>query len=112
MKKLVALLCVPFLARSGFADNPPVSEPMNQLSNSAERELAKSIQDLNQLREQRDNEKLPLSQELTALEEKVTALRREHDRVTRLVDASNLEIATIKNDMKKPQDELAYIGNL
>ena len=46
------------------------------------------------------------------LEEKLAQLRRDHEKVTRLVDAGNLEITTFKAEMKARQDELAYIGNL
>ena len=63
-------------------------------------------------REEIATEKLPLAQELTSLEERLSDLRREHERVTRLVDAGNLELPSIRAGMKLRQDELAYIGNL
>jgi biopolymer transport protein ExbB len=95
-----------------FAAPPAPGETLGQLSLSAEQELAKSIQELNQLREQIAAEKLPMAQELTTLEEQLTQLRRDYEKVTRLVDAGNLEITTIKAEMKARQDELAYVGNL
>jgi len=88
------------------------SETKRQLSNSAGQELAKSMKELSSLREQIASEKLPLATELTALEEKLVQLRRDHEKVTRLVDVGNLELPTIKAEMKARQDELAYIGNL
>ena len=87
-------------------------ETVNQLSRSAEEELEKGIQELARLREEIEAEKLPLSQELSALEERVSALRHENATVTRTVDQGNLEIATLKAAMKARQDELAYVGNL
>ena len=48
----------------------------------------------------------------TPREENLAQLRRDHERVTRLVDAGNLEIITIKAEMKARQDELTYTGNL
>jgi biopolymer transport protein ExbB len=84
---------------------------MTRLSQSAEQELAKSTEELRALREQIANEKLPLAQELTASEEKLVELRKEHDRITRLVDEGNLELTNIKAEMKARQDELSYIGN-
>jgi biopolymer transport protein ExbB len=74
--------------------------------------LAQGIQDLNQLRDQIAGEKLPLAQELTQLEERLSELRAEHDQVTRLVDEGNLQITTIKAETKAREDELSYIGNL
>lgn len=112
MKKLIGTLCILCLAAVGFAEAPPAGETINQLSVSAGEKLARSIQELNQLREQIAAEKLPLAQELTTLEEQLTQLRRDHERITRLVDAGSLEITTIKAEMKARQDELTYIGNL
>ena len=112
MKTLSIIFYIFFLAFSSFAEQPAANETMKQLSLSAGQELAGSIQELNQLREQISTEKLPLAQELTTLEEKLAQLRRDHEKVTRLVDAGNLEIITIKAEMKARQDELAYIGNL
>ena len=111
-KTLSVTFCVFFLAICSFAEQPAANETMKQLSFSAGQELAKSIQELNKLREQIATEKLPLAQELTTLEEKLAQLRRDHERVTRLVDAGNLEIITIKAEMKARQDELTYTGNL
>ena len=85
---------------------------MTRLSQSAEQELAKSTEELRALREQIASEKLPLAQELTASEEKLVQLRKEHERITRLVDEGNLDLTNVKAEMKARQDELAYIGNL
>lgn len=112
MKTLYTLPYVLCLTVTCLAQQPAGNETMNQLSRSAEQELAKSIQELNELREQIAVEKLPLAQELTTMEEKLSQLRREHEKVTRLVDAGNLEITTIKAEMKARQDELGYISNL
>ncbi len=112
MNALLGTLCGLCLAFDGGAQQPPADGTMNQLSRSADEELTKSIDQLNRLREQIAGEKLPLAQDLTASEEKVTQLRHESERVTRLVDAGNLEIATLKAQMKARQDELAYVGNL
>jgi len=90
----------------------PRTDPIGAVSQSAEERLAKGIADLNALREQVAAEKLPVSQQLTSLEERVTELRKENDRVTRLVDAGALEMAQIRQGIKARQDELTYIGNL
>lgn len=85
---------------------------ISQLSSSAQEELTKSITKLNALRDEISSEKLPLAQDLSASEEKLTQLRREHEKVARLVDSGNLELTTLKSEMKVRQDEMAYIGNL
>ncbi len=112
MKTLNATLFALCLAGSSLAQQPAANESLSRLSRSSEQELASSIQELNQLRERIATEKLPLAQELTNLEEKLAQFRREHDRVTRLVDEGNLELTTIRAEMKARQDELTYVGNL
>ena len=79
---------------------------------AADEALGRSIAELNGLRERIAVEKLPMAQELTGLEEKVIELRRESDRVQRLVDAGALEIGTLQAEMKARQDELSYLGSL
>ena len=94
------------------APGAEAGQALTKAGSSAEAELARSIADLNAMRERIATEKLPMAQELTGLEEKVIALRRESDRVQRLVDAGALEIGTLQAEMKSRQDELSYIGSL
>jgi biopolymer transport protein ExbB len=112
MKSFSAMLGLVLLAATSFGQEPPGNETMNRLSSSAQQELAKGIEELNRLREQISNEKLPMAQELTAAEETLTQLRREHDRIARSVDEGNLSLASIKSDTKVRQDELSYVANL
>ncbi|MDZ4754707.1 MAG: MotA/TolQ/ExbB proton channel family protein [Phycisphaerae bacterium] len=114
---IVCSLCVSArgAAQSSSAPDataPSNTESMSHLSRSAADELARSIQTLNELREEIAREKLPLAGELTAAEERVVELRKEFERVTRLIDAGNLELPTIKAESKARQDELTYVGNL
>ena len=88
------------------------SGAMSRAASSADAELARSIAELNSMREQIAADKLPLAQELTALEERVIELRKEGERVQRLVDAGALEIGTLQAEMKARQDELTYISSL
>lgn len=112
MKNFYVAISVLVLAALGRGQEKPGEGTMSQLSSSAERELAKSTEELRQLREQIAQEKIPLAQELTASEEKLAQLRREHDRIARVVDEGNLDLTTIKAEMKARQDELAYVGSL
>ncbi len=116
MKTIHTALFVAALAAFGFAQDPTPEQTaattLNRLSKSADEELAKSIETLNQLRESIASEKLPLAVELTASEERVTQLRKDFEQISRRVDSSNLEIASIKAATKSRQDELDYVGNL
>lgn len=93
-------------------DSPDGNATISRAARSAENELSKSITELNAMRGQIASEKLPLAQDLTTLEESVIQLRRDNEKVQRLVDAGALEIGTMKAEMKVRQDELSYIGSL
>jgi biopolymer transport protein ExbB len=110
----LAVLAFVTAGRAAHAQEPPdaAGAAIQQLAGSAQKELAKSIADLNGIREQIANEKLPLDQDLTKYETLLTQLRRDHDKATRLVDEGNLELSTIRNDIKVRKDELSYIANL
>jgi biopolymer transport protein ExbB len=112
MKTLPVVLIALGLAAASTAQQPPPEETLGKLRLSAEQQLARSIEELNALRGQIAAEKLPLAQQLTALEERVTQLRKERDQATRLVDAGNLGITTLKAEMKARKDEQSYVGNL
>jgi biopolymer transport protein ExbB len=112
MSILSGMSCVLALSLGAFAQEGSAEGTMSQVSRSAERELAKSITELNALREQIAGEKLPLAQELTSLEEQLTQLRRDHEEATRLVDSGNLEISALKAQTKAREDEFVYVGNL
>jgi biopolymer transport protein ExbB len=108
-KLFIILFCAAGVVR---AQQASPEETMAKLSSSAGDGLSRSTRELNELRDRVANEKLPLAQDLTASEQRVTHLRREHDRVTRLLDTGNLDIPMIKGEIKARQDELAYVGNL
>jgi biopolymer transport protein ExbB len=90
----------------------PETGALSRVSTSASDRLAKSTAELDALRTRIADEKLPLAQQLTAAEEQLAALRKEHDEVSRLVDAGTLELPAIKAEMKAREDEQTYIGNL
>jgi biopolymer transport protein ExbB len=93
-------------------DPPPAGGTMGKVASSAEAELNASIAELAKVRAAVASEKLPLAQQLTSLEEGVIGLRKEADRVQRLVDAGALEIGTLKAEIKSREDELGYITSL
>ena len=112
MKLKSVAACVLGLSALGRGQETAVEGTMTRLSKSADQELARSTEELRLLREEIANEKLPLAQQLTASEEKLAQLRREYDKVSRVVDEGSLEITTIKAQIKARQDELAYVGTL
>ena len=118
LKSTIRMAAVALLAVGAAYAQAPATQPadvnptIGKASRSAESELTKSIGELNNVRALISAEKLPLAQELTSLEEGVVQLRKDGDKVQRLVDAGALEIGTLKAEMKARQDELSYIGSL
>lgn len=111
MKLAIAFL-LQLAATTGFAQQPAEEGTISRVSHSADRQLEKSIDELNVLRERIAQEKLPMAQELTRREEEISSLRRENERVGRLVDEGTLELDAIKKRIKLQEDELSYVGNL
>jgi hypothetical protein len=96
MRLITAVFSILVLSSGSLAAAPDANETMSQLSLSAEQELAKANQELAQVMDQIAAEKIPLGEELTALEDRLIEARRKYELATRLVDASNLEMTTIK----------------
>ncbi len=109
---LSVMLCACGLIAGAVAETPDPHKTIARLSSSAEQDLARSVAELNQLREKIAAEKLPLAQELANSEEALVKLRGDYDRAVRMADSGTLELTTIKAEMKARQDELTYIGNL
>jgi biopolymer transport protein ExbB len=112
MKTITNLILVAGLAAGAAAQTPAANETIGQLAQSAEKRLSQSIAELDHLREEIAQEKLPMAQDLTAIEEQVQKRRRDHDVVSREVDSGNLELANIKTGIKARQEELDYVGHL
>jgi biopolymer transport protein ExbB len=94
------------------AQQPTAVETLGSISGDAAKELATSTSELNHLRDQIASEKLPLAQELTSLEERLTKLRKDHEKTTHALDEGNLGLAKIRSEIKARQDDISYVGNL
>ncbi|HZN55251.1 MAG TPA: MotA/TolQ/ExbB proton channel family protein [Candidatus Polarisedimenticolaceae bacterium] len=103
-----ALAAVPLLA----AAPPDGREAIGQASSAAERDLAQGLDDLAKLREAIRAEKLPLSDELGGLENRLAALKRELDDTSRAQDTKALELGNLQAALKLRQDESTYVANL
>lgn len=112
MKLFRTILFTLLAGAATFAQDANPTETLDQLSGKAHAELVRSTAELNALRDAIASEKLPLSQELTALEEQLGKLRKDYDKVTRTLDEGNLEVTRIKTEIKARQDELVYVGNI
>ena len=113
MRRRIPTLLIGALAAAPLlAGEPPDAEAIGQASTAADRDLAQSVSDLSALREAIRAEKLPLSDQLGGLENRLAALKREFDETTRAQDTKALELGNLQAAVKLRQDESTYVANL
>ncbi len=78
----------------------------------AKAKLEASVQELATIRGKISQEKLPLASELRELENKVLGLRRERERMQRIVDNQSVDLSSLTNQVKAYDDEAGYAANL
>ncbi len=74
--------------------------------------LEASITELASVRAVIADERVPLATELRELETKALNLRRERERMQRLVDNQSVDLSTLENQVKAYDDEATYTLNL
>lgn len=79
---------------------------------AARAKLESSVKELADVRSRIARERIPLSTELRELENKVLELRRERERMQRLVDNQSVDLSTLANQVKAYDDESTYTANL
>lgn len=104
---LMILAAAPLAA--GAESTTPV---LSEAGSSARRDLEASLGALTALREQIQAEKVPLTRELSRLEDELTVTRREIDETSRGQDAKRLEQANLETALKLRQEEASYVTNL
>lgn len=81
-------------------------------SDSIQVQLEKSVAELTTLREQVAAEKIPLSQDLSDLEEKLIKARQKYQQVSRLLDTRMLDLSNLGSEIKSRKEEASYVSNL
>lgn len=74
--------------------------------------LDASIAELNKIRERIASETLPLSEQLSELENELSNVRLEYQQTTRLLDNNALSLTTLRGEIKSRKEEAAYLSNL
>ncbi len=101
-----------FAALAAPAGAAHAADSLSKAGDASEAQLQQSLQELTALREQISAEKLPLTRELGALEEKLTQLRRANDEALRALDTGALQSSTLSGETKLRDEELTYLGSL
>jgi biopolymer transport protein ExbB len=99
---LLALVAVSLASYAGAQDHAA----------AARAKLETSVKELAEVRERIARERIPLSTELRELENKVLELRRERERMQRLVDNQSVDLSTLAGQVKAYDDEATYASNL
>ena len=79
---------------------------------SIQEKLEKSVAELNKLREEMAEEKVPLSRKLSDIEGELSNVRLEYQKTTRLLDSRTLDISNLRSEIKSREQEAAYLSNL
>ena len=93
-----------------YPQMPPA--PVNKLDRvekSAQQQLEDSLKELAKLREEIKDEKIPLGQKLSELEDRLIEVRGEYQKITRLLDSRTLDLTNLRSEIKSRQDERSYI---
>lgn len=101
--------------------NAPVAKPepatkpaasMDTAVGAVRQDLENASKELAAQRETLAGEKIPMTRELSRLEDQLIEARREYEKSRRAVDTRSLELNNLKGDTKLRQDEVTYIGSL
>ncbi len=105
---------VVFLASSlsGRAQDQESTSEFETAAAEMQARLEKSLTELQQLRDQIAEEKIPMNRDLNELEAELTRVRLEYQETTRLLDSRTLDLTNLGNEIKSRQDEKNYLSNL
>jgi biopolymer transport protein ExbB len=107
------LLLTVFAGQAGlFAAEPSSKQDFTQAAQSVQQQLEQSLAELTQLREQIASEKLPLSQQLSNLENELISVRQEFQQTSRLLDSRTLDLGNLRSEINSRKQEAAYLSNL
>ncbi|MGF1531912.1 MAG: MotA/TolQ/ExbB proton channel family protein [Puniceicoccaceae bacterium] len=87
-------------------------QPFQQVHLSSKAKLDDALAELGALQESIAKEKIPLAKELNGLSSEVSELRAKVDRLERLRDSRDLNLSSLKAEIKSRQDEIDYARNL
>jgi biopolymer transport protein ExbB len=83
-----------------------------EVGDDAQLRLTQSTDELAALREAIVAERVPLGKQMSSLELELSDARQESQRVSRLLDTRTLDLSNLSEELKKRQNEAAYLSNL
>lgn len=107
MKVLTIAFAILLLPMAAFGQ-----DSLGAAVNSVEKSLEKSLSELTELREEISSSKVPLAQELNALNAEVLELRKEFEKASRASDTTSLDLSSLEVNVKQRRDEVDYVVSL
>jgi biopolymer transport protein ExbB len=114
-KKTTLLLAGLLIVAAGVRAQAPENsgeDAFVRAAGSVQGKLEAGIAELNRLREQAAEEKIPLSRKLSELESELVDVRLEYQQTTRLLDSRILDQSNLRTEIKSRQEEANYLSNL
>lgn len=108
---LLAGLTLVASARPVDAQDTPSARSISEVAAAADERLQASLAELSALRDAIAAEKVPMAEELAALERQLHEARQESQRVSRDLDGRTLDLSTLSSELKRRQDEIDYLSN-
>lgn len=109
MKAFLPLLWI--LGLAGLLPAQTVS-PLAGVAEDFQSRLDTATRRLAETRARIEKEKVPMTQKLNALDDRIAEARKEYDRVLRISDSRTLDITNLKAQIKAKEDQGNYIANL
>lgn len=109
---LCCLVVLGSQALSWAQDKTADGATFEQVGASLEQQLETGLAELSRLRADIAQEKIPLAQKLTDLENQLAEVRREYQQVSRLLDSRTLDLSNLRSEIQLRQEEKTYLSNL
>ncbi|MDY7107553.1 MAG: MotA/TolQ/ExbB proton channel family protein [Planctomycetota bacterium] len=110
---LMLMLLLALSPLAGAQSEPQDGEAgFQRAADDIRQQLADSLAELAELREQMAAEKIPLSRRLSELESELVDVRLEYQQTSRLLDSRTLDLSNLRNEIKARRDEATYLSNL
>lgn len=97
----LCLLLPPGIATAEDADPPPIKQHVDE-----------TLRELDAVRREIGDEKIPLMEQLHALENRHIELRQEYEAVKRRLDARTLDMNNLRSQIKSREQEKSYLSSL
>ncbi|AQQ09711.1 Biopolymer transport protein ExbB [Sedimentisphaera cyanobacteriorum] len=106
----IIVLAVFAACSAGFAQQTEKS--FSKAAVAVDKKLEESLKELNQLREEVAEKKVPLSKKVSELESELMQARRDYQQTTRMLDSRTLDLNNLRSEIKSRKEEAAYLSNL